>query len=205
MSLPALRRATLLVCLLAGFPAAAGAQDLFAVPYMGMKFGGDTSIVDLELAADKRALTMGGSLIFLRDGLLGYEVDFGYTPSYFTRRSSVGGALIKPGSYAIDLSGDVILALPAGVTRGGLRPYVVGGLGLISAQAEDLLEIFIVRRTVPAFKLGAGVQAFLLTNNVGMRLDVRHVRSLLNDDGSLAHVGRRISYTRMTLGLLLRL
>lgn len=203
MLLPALRRATLLVCLLAGFPASGRAQDLFAVPYMGMKFGGATSIVDLELAADKRALTMGGSLIFLRDGLLGYELDFGYTPGYFERDEAL--PLVKPGSYAIDLSGGVILALPAAVTRGGLRPYVVGGLGLINAQAADVLEIFIVRRTVPAFKLGAGVQAFLLTNNVGIRLDVRHVRSLLNDDGSLAHVGRRISYTRMTLGLLLRL
>jgi hypothetical protein len=45
----------------------------------------------------------------------------------------------------------------------------------------------------------------LLTNNVGIRFDLRHVRSFTGDDGSLARVGRRISYSRFTVGLLLRL
>jgi hypothetical protein len=58
---------------------------------------------------------------------------------------------------------------------------------------------------VPAFKLGIGAQALLLTNNVGIRFDLRHVRSFTGDDGSLARVGRRISYSRFTIGLLLRL
>jgi hypothetical protein len=114
--------------------------------------------------------------------------------------------LIKPGSYALDLTGAVIVALPAAVTRGGLRPYGVFGVGLINAQAQDFLEIFLIRRTVPAFKIGIGAQALLLTNNVGIRFDLRHVRSFSSDDGSLAPgVGRRISYSRFTIGLLLRL
>ncbi len=64
----------------------------------------------------------------LGSGLLGYEVDFGYMPSYFEREQSL--PLVKPGDYVIDLSGGVIAALPDRVTRGGLRPYVVGGIGL---------------------------------------------------------------------------
>ena len=202
MPLSALRRATLLCLVLIALATPARAQDIFATPFMGLKFGGGTSIVDLEIAAGRRAFTMGGSIVLLDDGILGYEADFGYMPGYFERDSSL--PLIKPGSYVLDLSGGLIAALPAGVTRGGLRPYVVGSVGLINAQAADILDVLIIRRTVPGFKLGVGAQG-LLTNNVGVRFDLRHIRSFTGDDGSLARVGRRISYSRLTIGLLLRL
>lgn len=203
MLLSAFRRAIWLSLMLAAWAVPARAQDLFAVPYAGMKFGGDTSIVDLEGSTSGRMFTMGGSVVVLGAGVLGYEADFGYVPGYFENDRSL--PLIKPGSYALDLTGGVILAVPDSVTRGGLRPYAVVGVGLISAQAADFLEIFLVRRTVPAFKIGIGAQALLLTNNVGIRFDLRHVRSFTGDDGSLARVGRRISYSRFTIGLLLRL
>jgi hypothetical protein len=197
------RRAIWLSLMLVALAAPARAQDIFAVPYAGVKFGGDTSIVDLEGSTTGRMFTMGGSVVVLGTGVLGYEADFGYVPGYFENDNSL--PLIKPGSYALDLTGGVIFALPDSVTRGGLRPYAVVGVGLISAQAADFLEIFLVRRTVPAFKIGIGAQALLLTNNVGIRFDLRHVRSFTGDDGSLARVGRRISYSRFTIGLLLRL
>ena len=202
MPLSAFRRATFLCLTLIALATPARAQDIFATPFMGLKFGGGTSIVDLEIAAGRRAFTMGGSIVLLGDGILGYEADFGYVPGYFERDSSL--PLIKPGSYVLDLSGGLIAALPAGVTRGGLRPYVVGSVGLINAQAADILDVLIIRRTVPGFKLGVGAQG-LLTNNVGVRFDLRHIRSFTGDDGSLARVGRRISYSRLTIGLLLRL
>ena len=71
-------------------------------------------------------------------------------------------------------------------------------------QAEDSLETFTVRRTVPVFSLGGGASG-LLTNNVGVRFDYRYLRSLSTDDGSLANVGKRVSYSRFSIGLLLRL
>jgi opacity protein-like surface antigen len=188
--------------MLVALAAPARAQDIFAVPFMGVKFGGGTSIVDLETASGRNAFTMGGSLVVLGDGVLGYEADFGYIPGYFENENSL--PLIKSGSYVLDLTGALVFALPASVTRGGLRPYVAVGAGLINAQAQDLLEIFLIRRTVPAYKIGVGAQA-LLTNNVGVRFDLRHVHSFTGDDGSLARVGRRISYSRVTFGLLLRL
>ena len=203
MLLSAFRRLIWSLLLLAAVATPARAQDIFAGPSAGVKFGGDTSIVDLEVSTGRRMFSMGGSIVVLGTGVLGYEADFGYVPSYFENDDSL--PLIKPGSYALDLTGAVILALPDAVTRGGLRPYAVVGVGLISAQAADFLEIFLVRRTVPAFKIGVGAQALLLTNNVGIRFDLRHVRSFTGDDGSLARVGRRISYSRVTVGLLLRL
>ena len=202
MPLSAFRRASFPCLMLIALATPARAQDIFATPFMGLKFGGGTSIVDLEIAAGRLAFTMGGSIVLLGDGILGYEADFGYVPGYFERNSSL--PLIKPGSYVLDLSGGLIAALPSGVTRGGLRPYVVAGVGLINAQAADLLAVFVIRRTVPGYKLGVGAQG-LLTNNVGVRFDLRHIRSFTGDDGSLARVGRRISYSRLTIGLLLRL
>lgn len=203
MLLSVSQRPLLLLLMLVALAAPARAQDVFAVPYAGVKFGGDTSIVDLEVSAGRRSFTMGGSVVVLGGGWLGYEGDFGFVPGFFENDNSL--PLIKPGSHALDLTGGVIVALPEAVTRGGLRPYAVVGVGLINAQAADFLEIFLVRRTVPAFKIGVGAQALLLTNNVGVRFDLRHVRSLTGDDGSLARVGRRISYSRFTIGLLLRL
>jgi len=203
MPLSVLQRATLLSAMLVALAAPARAQDIFAVPFAGVKFGGATSIFDLEFAADKKTFTMGASLVVLGNGVFGYEADFGYMPNFFKNAESP--PVYKPGSYVIDLSGAAILALPEGVTGGGLRPYAVVGVGLVNAQAADVLEIFQIRRTVPAFKLGIGAQALLLTNNVGIRFDLRHVRSFTGDDGSLARVGRRISYSRFTIGLLLRL
>lgn len=193
-------RATLLLVwslLLLPVPASA---DLFLAPFMGVKFGGGTSIVDLELAAGQAKTTLGVSAFLLSDAILGYEAMFGYVPQYFNGDT---GPLIKPGSYLIDMMGNVIVSLPPDVTAGGLRPYMVGGVGLIHAEAADILGIFQVRRTVPAFDVGFGAVG-LLTNNVGVRFDVRYLRSFTNDDGSLATVGRRISYTRATIGLVLR-
>lgn len=203
MLLSVLQRATLLSVLLLALATPARAQDIFAVPFAGVKFGGSTSIFDLEFAADKKTFTMGASVVVLGNGVFGYEADFGYMPNFFKNEESP--PVYKPGSYVIDLSGGVILALPEAVTGGGLRPYAVVGVGLVNAQAADVLEIFQIRRTVPAFKIGIGAQALLLTNNVGIRFDLRHVRSFTGDDGSLARVGRRISYSRFTIGLLLRL
>ena len=193
-------RATLLLVwslLLLPVPASA---DLFLAPFMGVKFGGGTSIVDLELAAGQAKTTLGVSAFLLSDAILGYEAMFGYVPQYFNGDT---GPLIKPGSYLIDMMGNLIVSLPPDVTAGGLRPYMVGGVGLIHAEAADILGIFQVRRTVPAFDVGFGAVG-LLTNNVGVRFDVRYLRSFTNDDGSLATVGRRISYTRATIGLVLR-
>jgi len=196
----ATRRATMLLVLsllLVPVPAAA---DLFLAPFVGVKFGGGTSIVDLELAASNKKFTIGGSAFLLTDAIVGYEVTFGYVPQYFNGET---GPLIKPGSYVIDLMGNVIVSLPPDVTAGGLRPYMTAGVGLIHAEAGDILRIFQVRRTMPAFNVGVGAVG-LLTNNVGLRFDFRYLRSLTNDDGSLVTVGRRISYSRGTIGLVLR-
>jgi hypothetical protein len=193
----------LVVVLLLAAPATARA-DFFVVPFAGMKFGGSTSILDFELAAGKKKFVIGAAAIKIDDRMIGYEVEFGNIAGYFeNEEEALERPLTKPGSYVNDITGSIVLSLPPGATRGGLRPYAVVGGGLIHAQAEDLFEIFQVRRTVPAINLGVGAIG-LITNNVGVRFDVRHLRSLAKD-AAFGIVGRRISYSRFTVGLLLRL
>jgi opacity protein-like surface antigen len=196
-------RVLLAAILVAATPVAARAE-FFAIPFMGMKFGGGTSIADLEFAADKKKFIMGGALMQIDEGLIGYEAAFSYIPSYLDGEDSAFGPLAKSGSFVIDFTGSAIIAVPPQFTGGGLRPYVAVGAGLTHVQAADVLQLFQVRRTVPAAHVGGGAIG-LFTNNVGVRFDYRYTRSLLTDDGTLRTVGRRISYSRFTVGLFLRL
>ena len=52
------RTLLLVVASLLAMPSTARA-DFFLVPFAGMKFGGSTSIVDLESAAGKKKLVLG--------------------------------------------------------------------------------------------------------------------------------------------------
>lgn len=196
----------LMTALLLATPVNASAE-LFAVPFMGVKFGGGTSIVDLEFAADKTKFTWGGAVMNIDDGLLGYEVSFGYVLGYFEGGDRESDPLVAPGSFVIDGTASAIFTVPPRLTGYGLRPYAQAGAGLVHAQVVDtILQVFQVRRTMPVITVGAGAVG-LFTNNVGLRFDVRYFRSLslTTDDGSLDTVGRRISFSRFTVGLFLRL
>ena len=195
-------RAAFALLLILAVPERAAA-DFFIVPYLGMKFGGSTSIVDLELASSKRKLVLGVGARQVDDGIIGYEVEFGNIAGFFGNEEEAAiEPLVKSGNYVNDLTGSVVLSLPPGFTGGGLRPYAVIGGGLIHATSEDYLELFLVRRTVPAINLGVGATG-MFTNNVGVRFDLRHLRSLATD-APTGGVGRRISYSRFTIGLMLR-
>ena len=192
-------RLLLTAALLVATPVTARA-DLFAVPFLGMKFGGSTPIFDIDFAAGARKFSMGGAVMQVDDGVVGWEGSFGYVPGYFEGVNQ----LVKPGSFVIDLTGSALLSAPPGFTGGGLRPYVALGGGLVHAQSSEIVNVLQVRRTIPVASVGGGATG-LLTNNVGVRFDYRFTRSLTTDDGSLAQVGRRISYSRFTVGLFLRL
>ena len=197
-----LRRALVLIGMLLAGPRAAYA-DFFVVPLVGMKFGGSTSIVDFEQAAGTRKLVLGIAARKVDDRIIGYEVEFANIAGFFANdKVSAITPLVKPGSYVNDLTGGVVLSLPPGATGGGLRPYGVIGAGLIHAQSEDAFDVVKVRRTVAAFSLGVGAVG-MITDNVGVRFDLRHLRSM-TADAPTGGVGHQIAYSRFTVGLLLR-
>ena len=181
-------------------PASASA-DWFVTPFLGVKFGGQTSIVDLEQAAGQTTFTLGGSVSVLGDGIFGAEVESAYIPGYFEREST--GQPTIASSYVFDLSGNAIFALPPNFTGGGLRPYFTAGFGMIHAESVDVQLTFRVRRTMPAITLGGGATG-LLTNRVGVRFDVRYLNSIASEDEFVTGVGRQLSYWRGTIGIGIR-
>src|SRR5687767_10880371 len=98
------RMRVLLAAVLVVMTPVAARAELFAVPFMGVKFGGGTSIYDLEFAAGKKKFTMGAALIEMDQGVLGYEASFGYIPGYL-EADDAPLPLVTPGSFAIDFAG----------------------------------------------------------------------------------------------------
>src|SRR4029079_818628 len=140
--------------------------------------------------ASNSKLTLGVTALKLDDHILGYEVTFASVAGYFQSGDS-SFRLIKAGSYVVDLTGNLVISLPPGATGGGLRPYAVIGGGMIHARSEDFFEVATVRRTVAALNLGVGATG-MFTNNVGVRFDLRYLKSL-STDAPTGGVGHQIA------------
>ena len=110
-------RALLLTAILLATAAPARAE-VFAVPFGGIKFGGGTSIFDLEFASTAKKFSFGGSVIRTDQSILGYDLTFGYIPGYL-ESDDAPTPVWKTGSFAIDLTGNILLSLPANFTGGG--------------------------------------------------------------------------------------
>ncbi len=103
-------------------------------------------------------------------GIIGGELDFGFSPSFFGTKSVFGN------NSVIDLMGNVIVGVPVGGTRGaGVRPFVTGGFGLIRTQVDGLDNID-ASNNMAGWNLGAGVMGYF-NDHVGLRGDLRYLRS----------------------------
>jgi hypothetical protein len=146
-----------------------------------------------------KKLTLGGSVALLSDGLLGLEADFAHTPGFFQGNALPG--LVRS-SRVTTLHGNVVVAAPLALTRESLRPYVVGGLGLIQARTGDL--VFPLEKDLLGLSLGGGAIG-LISERTGLRFDVRRLKAISGEDGPLARPGRsRLSFWRVSAGVILR-
>src|SRR2546430_16011580 len=105
--------------------------DGYVSPWAAVQFGGkiDTSAIRSNVDRGRAAfgVTAGG----MGAGIIGGEVDFGYSPSFFGTSNDFGNNTV------IDLMGNLIVGIPiGGTTGGGVRPYVTGGVGLIRTQID---------------------------------------------------------------------
>ena len=179
--------------------ATANADFLFT-PFLGSTFGGDTTLLDLDVgAASAKHWTFGGGAAWLSDQIFGVEADFAMTPGFF--ENSAGTGLVVS-SRVTTLTGNVIAALPLSVTRESLRPYVTGGLGLMRASAEDLIGLNEGGNWV-GLQLGAGAIGFI-NDRTGVRFDLRNSRSLSRDVTLLGERKSKLSFWRVTVGVTVR-
>lgn len=172
--------ATLVLMTSAAVPSAASAEWLFT-PFLGSTFGGSANIGgDGEDFDDEfeRKLNYGASLAWTGGGAVGFEIDFGYSPNFFQ---------VSADDDDFDFAGDsnvttLMANLTVGSGVGTVRPYAVGGLGLIKTRIQDAPQLFDDIDTNDfGFNLGGGVMGFF-SENIGIRGDIRYFRSFQDDE-----------------------
>ena len=146
----------LLLCLLASCTARPAAADWFFVPFSGATFGSETNYVDLDSAAGRTNVVFGVSAGVIGRGFLGLELDSGIAPGFFERE----GSDLVTSSRVTTVMGNVIVTTPLSFSGEGLRPYVVGGLGLLHAASDDFSDVFTFRRDLLGMTVGGGATGY---------------------------------------------
>lgn len=191
---------------LVGVPSPASADWLFT-PFIGANFGGSADFGDFDDFEDEaeRRMDLGASLGWMGAGIVGFEVDFGWSPNFF--ENTVGPGDFDFGdSNLTTLMANVIVGAPVGGQTGpGVRPYASGGLGLIRAQIDGGEFFDDLGTNDLGFNLGAGVHGFF-NDNIGIRGDIRYFRSLADNepDDEFDLALSDFDFWRATVGLTIR-
>ncbi len=170
--------------------------DGFVEPFAGVTFGG---------TADTQRYVYGGRVGFVGHAA-GVEVDFGYAPNFFS-----GSDKFADFNGKLNITTLMANLLIGGAPhRGGVRPYVVGGFGLMRGLVHSPNDFFSdVTRNDFGFDVGGGLQGYF-NEHVGLRGDVRYFRSLTgsSDNGFLLDPTQfdlgDFSFWRATGGVLFR-
>jgi hypothetical protein len=121
--------------------------DGFVTPWIGSAFGSNFNNGQASFGVTAGA--MGA-------GIIGGELDFGYSPSFFGTKSDFGNNTV------MSLMGNVIVGVPVGGTHGaGLRPYVTAGAGLLRTQIDGgTLTKVSSSNNMLGWDAGAGVMGY---------------------------------------------
>ena len=169
-------------------------------PFVGLTFGGNTTfLIDFEDAVGGTNPVMGGSATWVGE-VFSVEGDFGYGPGYF----ETGDDLVQNSSVTT-FTGNLVVALPRSWTQYTLRPYILGGAGLMRVRGEDPLDVFTTSSTLAAVDFGGGVTGFL-TDRIGLNWDLRWFKSVGGDDKGLglSTGNEELSFWRATMGVAVR-
>jgi len=161
----------LALSLVALVPSSARAQQTFITPYIGSSF--DSSFDNYDFGTK---LHYGGALTWLSGSGIGFEVDFGYAPTFFEPGEDEFFNLESEGSVTT-LMGNLVF----GGGGSGVKPYVSGGFGLMRSRIETVGELF--EFSDNGFGVNAGGGLRIGSRNVGVKGDLRYFRQL-SDLGS---------------------
>jgi opacity protein-like surface antigen len=167
--------------------------DGFVTPWVGSAFGSNIK---------NGQATIGVSAGGMGAGIIGGEADFGWSPSFFGTKSDFGNNTV------LNLMGNLIIGVPIGGTHGaGVRPYVVGGVGLIRSQIDGgTIARVSSSENMFGWDAGAGVMGYF-SDHVGLRGDVRYLRAtsdLTTHVDSIDINGDKLHFWRATIGVTFR-
>jgi hypothetical protein len=161
--------------------------DGFISPFAGVNFANNSG--------DGRG-NFGADLGVMGGGIIGAELDFGYYPNFF------GSAGLFGSNSVADVMGNLIIGVPAGGTHGpGVRPYAVGGLGLLRSKTTSPAQ----SNNDLGFDIGAGVMGYF-SNKVGLRGDVRYFRDVHDTStvGAASAGFGQFHFIRASIGVVFR-
>jgi hypothetical protein len=193
-----MRTRYLAVALLLLLHPAGAAAEWHIKPFVGLTFGGKTTIVDVEKAAGIPNPVVGVTGVLLGN-VLGIDADLGLAPGFF----ETGNQRLLISSRVTTLTGNVVVALPKRMAEYTLRPYFVGGMGLMHVQSQGAQGALPVSITLPAMDLGGGATGFL-NDRVGLSWEVRHFRSIGGQTQGNSFVRERLSFWRATMAVAIR-
>ena len=149
-------------------PAASSlAGDWYLTPHAGLVFGGDLDHRG-PLGRDKETHgAYGLGFGFFSNALLGFEVDFDYSPDFF------GGDPLVPNNNLTSLMGNLVFS---GRIGGSSRLYVSAGGGLLKSRVNSADDFFDVSRS--DFGVDAGGGFIVGSGGVGFRGDIRYFRNV---------------------------
>ena len=168
----------------------------YITPWVGANWGSGNNINNGRAAFGVNAGYMGA-------GVIGGELGFGYSPSFFGNQNDFGNNTV------IDLMGNVIVGVPVGGTRGaGIRPFVTAGIGLLRTQIDGgtLAKVSSSNNQL-GWNAGAGVMGYF-NDHVGLRGDLRYTRGFedLNTGNQVLDLSgnNQLHYWRISAGVVLR-
>jgi len=152
-------------------PASARAEG-FVSPLIGFNFGGDASCQTASNCEDKR-LNFGVGLGAM-NAVVGFEQEIAYARDFFGIQPGLQNASV------LTVMSNFMLAPKIGP----IRPYVLGGVGLIKTHTEfTTTSLLSTDNNNFGWDVGGGVM-FTIVPHVGLRGDIRYFHSF-QDLGAL--------------------
>jgi len=189
-----------LLVVLTGVPAAAADNQVRF--FFGGTFGGSTSIFEPDHAIGKLHKSVGASIVSLGN-IFGVDAEVADSPGFFQNSDSANLVL---SSRVTTVTGSVVVAAPRSKTEYGIRPYLVGGGGVMRYRIGTYFNVADQTRIVPTFTVGVGAVGFL-TNRVGVSWELRRFESLsrtAEDSGLTINGNVRLSFWRAHMAFVYR-
>jgi hypothetical protein len=145
-------------------------------PWVAANAGTGFNGNNLGRSFDNGRAGIGTQVGAMGKGIIGGELDFGWSPSFFGTTNDFGN------NSVIDVMGNVIVGIPIGGTHGaGLRPYVTAGLGLLRTQIDGgTVATVSSSNNDLGWNAGAGLMGYF-SDHFGLRGDVRYLRNIQNN------------------------
>jgi len=168
--------------------------DWTVTPFVGWNTGGSADVNGSDgttrTSKFEHRVDYGVSIAGMGKGAFGAEFDLGYSPNFFERgNTNADGFTFTNDSNVLTAMGNLIVGIPIGGHGGSIRPYAVGGVGLIRSNVQTVGDVFDVRtKNDFGFDLGGGAMGFF-NQNVGIRGDIRYFRSFNGSSDNVTGLG----------------